>query len=158
MYNLSEWHRGTPTVPPVGAVNVPPKIWKIQKIHVFDDFGGDVFLIKFTLYRIFIKICVSKKFNRFFHRKHRTFFEIFHFPFFSYISSPISESFIAQLLLPRALDQKVYFCYTYSGNPWDFPYQLSANALYGGGKADFPKKRHRWSTVTFASSARFWSF
>ena len=33
MSNLNEWHRATPTVPPVGAVNVPPKIRKIQKIH-----------------------------------------------------------------------------------------------------------------------------
>ena len=31
MYNFSEWHRGTPTVPPVGAVNIPLKI-------VFEDF------------------------------------------------------------------------------------------------------------------------
>ena len=31
MYNLSEWCRGTPTVPPVGAVNVPPKIRKSRK-------------------------------------------------------------------------------------------------------------------------------
>ena len=33
MYNLSEWHRGTPTVPPMGTVNVPPKIRKIKKIR-----------------------------------------------------------------------------------------------------------------------------
>ena len=38
MYNLSQWHRETPTVPPVGAVNVPPKIRKILKIHVFEMF------------------------------------------------------------------------------------------------------------------------
>ena len=47
MYNLSEWHRGTPTVPPVDTVNVPPKIRKIQKIHVFEDFGGHFFLINY---------------------------------------------------------------------------------------------------------------
>ena len=35
MCNLSEWHRGTPPVPPVGAVNVPPKIWKNMIFRVF---------------------------------------------------------------------------------------------------------------------------
>ena len=39
MYNLSEWHRGTPTVPPVGLVSVPP-ILKTPKIHVFEDIWG----------------------------------------------------------------------------------------------------------------------
>ena len=39
MYNLSEWHRGTPTVPPVGAVNVPAEnTKKINKFHIFEDF------------------------------------------------------------------------------------------------------------------------
>ena len=38
MHNFSAWHRATPTVPPVGAVNVPPKTRKIQKIHVFEGF------------------------------------------------------------------------------------------------------------------------
>ena len=47
MYNLSEWHRGTPTVPPVDTVNVPPKIRKIQKIRVFEDFWGNFFLINY---------------------------------------------------------------------------------------------------------------
>ena len=45
MYNLSEWHRGTPTVPPVGVVNVPAENPKIQKIHIFEDFWGHFFLI-----------------------------------------------------------------------------------------------------------------
>ena len=44
MYNLSEWHRGTPTVPPVGAVNVPAEN---QKIHIFEDFLGHFFLINY---------------------------------------------------------------------------------------------------------------
>ena len=41
---------------------------------------------------------------QFFHRKFELFSNFFHFSFFIYISSPISESFIAQLLLHRALD------------------------------------------------------
>ena len=35
MSTLSEWHRATPTVLAVGAVNVPPKIRKIPKIRDF---------------------------------------------------------------------------------------------------------------------------
>ena len=46
MYNLSEWHRGTPTVPPVGTLNVPTENPKIQKIHIFEDFWGHFFLIR----------------------------------------------------------------------------------------------------------------
>ena len=49
MYNLSEWHRGTPTVSPVGGVNVTPKIRQIQKIHVFEAFWA---LFPYKLYRI----------------------------------------------------------------------------------------------------------
>ena len=45
MYYLIKWHRGTPTVPPVGAVNVPTENPKIQKIHIFEDFWGHFFLI-----------------------------------------------------------------------------------------------------------------
>ena len=51
------------------------------------------------------------------------------FLFYHYISSPTSESFIAQLLLHRALTQKLYFFANFRGNPWDLPYQLSDNAL-----------------------------
>ena len=48
---------------------------------------------------------------------------------FYHISSPISESLMAQLLLHRALTQKLYFRNTDWANPWDFAYQLSADAL-----------------------------
>ena len=72
MHNLSEWHRGTPTVPPVGAVNVPPTIRKILKIHVFDDCW--MYFFPYTLYGIFIKICESKKFDRFFCIEKKYFF------------------------------------------------------------------------------------
>ena len=103
MYNLSEWHRGTPTVPPVGAVNVPPKIRKIQKMHVFEDFLGHFFLINYIGFSL--KYVKPKSSTDFFHRKNRTFPESFHFSCFSYISSPTSESFIAPLLLQPALTQ-----------------------------------------------------
>ena len=45
MYYPIKWHRGTPTVPPVGAVNVPAENPKIQKIHIFEDFWEHFFLI-----------------------------------------------------------------------------------------------------------------
>ena len=45
MYYLIKWHRGTPTVPPVGAVNDPAENPKIQKIHIFEDFWEHFFLI-----------------------------------------------------------------------------------------------------------------
>ena len=47
MYNLSAWHRGTPTVTPVGAVNVPLKIRKIKKNHDFEYFWELFFLINY---------------------------------------------------------------------------------------------------------------
>ena len=50
------------------------------------------------------------------------------FELFDHISSLTSESFIAQLLLHRALDKK-YFFLKFWGNSNDFPYQLFANAL-----------------------------
>ena len=126
MYYLIKWHRGTPTVPPVGAVNVPAENPKIQIIPIFEDFREH---FHYKSYRIFIKICDSKKFNRFFFIENKKFFEKNHFLCFYHISSPISESFIAQLLLHRALNQKLYFWNTYWGNTWDFAYQLSENAL-----------------------------
>ncbi len=83
------------------------EIFEKSKNHensYFWRFWGALFPYK--SYRIFIKICDSKKFNRFFLEKIERFSKIFDFLFFNYISSPISESFIAQLLLHRALDQK----------------------------------------------------
>ena len=127
MYYLIEWHRGTPTVPPVGAVNVPAENPKIQKIHIFEDFWEHVFLINHIGFSL--KYVTPKSSTDIFHRKNRTFFENFTFFVFSYISSPISESVIAQLLLHRALDKKFFYFLTISGNPWDFPYQLSENPL-----------------------------
>ena len=47
MYNLSEWHRGTRTVPPVGAVNVPPENPKNQENSCFWSFLGHFFLINY---------------------------------------------------------------------------------------------------------------
>ena len=90
-----------------GCGKRPAENSKNSQNSCFWRFLGALFHQK--LYRIFIKIWESKKFNRFFHRKNRTFSENFHFSFFSYISSPISESFIAQLLLHRALTQKLFF-------------------------------------------------
>ena len=112
MYNLSEWHRGTPTVPPVGGVNAPPKIRKIQKIHVF----GHFFLINYIGFSL--KCVRPKSSTGFFIEKIERFSKIFNFPFFSYISSPISESFIAQLLLYRALDKKLFFLFKFWENPY----------------------------------------
>ena len=107
MYNLSEWHRGTPTVPPVGAVNVPAENPKNKKIHIFEDFLGHfslIIYIRFSLKYVDPKSSIQK-----FHRKFELFSKIFQFFIFCHVSSPISESFIAQLLLHRALDQKVNF-------------------------------------------------
>ena len=127
MYNLSEWHRGTPTIPPVGAVNVPAENPKIQKIHIFEDLLGHfslIIYIRFSLKYVDPKSSIQK-----FHRKFELFSKIFQFFIFCHVSSPISESFIAQLLLHRALDQNVYFSVTISGNRCDLAYQLSENPL-----------------------------
>ena len=75
-------------------------------------------LFPYKLYRIFIKICGSKKFNPKFSSKIELFSKIFHFLCFCHISSPISESFIAQLLLHRALSQKTLFFLTFWENIW----------------------------------------
>ena len=127
MYYLSKWHRGTPTVPPVGAVNVPAENPKIQKIHIFEDFWEHFFLINHIGFSL--KYVIPKSSTDFFSSKTKSFSKKTHFLCFYHISSPISESFIAQLLLHRALDKKTFFFLTISGNPWDFPYQLSENPL-----------------------------
>ena len=80
MYNLSEWHRGTPTVPPVGAVNVPAENPKIQKIHIFEDFWGHFFLINHIGFSL--KYVISKSSTDFFHRKNNFFWKIFIFYYF----------------------------------------------------------------------------
>ena len=116
MYTISEWHRGTPTIPPVGAINVPAENPKIQKIHVFEDFWGHFFLINYIGFSL--KYVDPKSSIQFFHRKFKLFSNFFHFSFFSYISSPISENFIAQLLLYRTLDKKVNLFPTNWGNPY----------------------------------------
>ena len=116
MYYLIEWHRGTPTVPPVGAVNVPAENPKIQKIHIFEDFWGHFFLINHIGFSL--KYVIPKSSTDFFSSKTKSFSKKNHFLCFYHISSPISESFIAQLLLHRALNQKLYFWNTYWGNPY----------------------------------------
>ena len=76
---------------------------KNPKMHVFEDFLGHFFLINYIGFSL--KYVKPKSSTDFFHRKNRTFPEIFHFSFFSYISSPTSESFIAPLLLQPTLIQ-----------------------------------------------------
>ena len=124
MYYLIKWHRGTPTVPPVGAVNVPAENPKIQKIHIFEDFWGHFFLINHIGFSL--KYVIPKSSTDFFSSKTKSFSTKKHFLCFYHISSPISESFIAQLLLHRALDQKYLFFFTFLAKSL---YQLSANAL-----------------------------
>ena len=102
MYYLIEWHRGTPTVPPVGAVNVPDENPKIQKIHIFEDFLEHFFLIKHIGFSL--KYVIPKSSTDFFSSKTKSFSKNFHFFIFYHISSPISESFIAQLLQHRGLN------------------------------------------------------
>ena len=81
----------------------------------FWRFLGHFFLINYIGFSL--KYVNPKSSTDFFHRKNRTFPEIFHFSFFSYISSPISESFIAQLLLHRALDKNYIFSAYFWENP-----------------------------------------
>ena len=116
MYYLIKWHRGTPTVPPVGAVNVPAENQKIQKIHIFEDFWGHFFLINHIGFSL--KYVIPKSSTDFFSSKTKSFSKFLHFLCFYHISSPISESFIAQLLLHRALDQKdVFFLHIFGKIP-----------------------------------------
>ena len=49
MYNLSESHRGTPTIPPVGAVNVPPKIQKSMFLKIF---WGNLYFLSYLMYNL----------------------------------------------------------------------------------------------------------
>ena len=77
MYYLIKWHRGTPTVPPVGAVNVPAENPKIQKIHIFEDFWGHFFLINHIGFSL--KYVIPKSSTDFFHRKQNVFRKIFIF-------------------------------------------------------------------------------
>ena len=107
MYYLIKWHRGTPTVPPVGAVNVPAENPKIQKIHIFEDFWEHFFLINHIGFSL--KYVIPKSSTDFFSSKTKSFSKKFHVLCFYHISSPISESFIAQLLLHRALDKTLFF-------------------------------------------------
>ena len=108
MYYLSKYHRGTPTVPSVGAVNVPADNPKNTKIHIFEDFLGHfslIIYIRFSLKYVDPKSSIQK-----FHRKFELFSKIFQFFIFCHVSSPISESFIAQLLLhPRARQKSLFF-------------------------------------------------
>ena len=71
MYYLIEWHRGTPTVPPVGAVNVPAENPKIQKIHIFEDFWGHFFLINHIGFSL--KYVIPKSSTDFFSSKTKSF-------------------------------------------------------------------------------------
>ena len=71
MYYLIKWHRGTPTVPPVGAVNVPAENPKIQKIHIFEDFWEHFFLINHIGFSL--KYVIPKSSTDFFHRKQKVF-------------------------------------------------------------------------------------
>ena len=119
MYYLIEWHRETPTVPPVGAVNVPPKIWKIKKIHIFEDFWELFFLIKYIGFSL--KYENPKSPTDFCHRKNIFQKKKLIF-FFWYVSSPTSENFIAPLLLYNALDQKrSFFVYSYGFGAYSEP-------------------------------------
>ena len=81
--------------------------WQNRLNWIFWRFLGA--LCPYKSYRVSIRICESKQFNRFFHQKIKLFSQNFIFPFFSKISSPTSESFIAQLPLCRALDKKYFF-------------------------------------------------
>ena len=80
MYYLIKWHRGTPTVPPVGAVNVPAENPKIQKIHIFEDFSEHFFLINHIGFSL--KYVIPKSSTDFFSSKKKVFDKIFHFSFF----------------------------------------------------------------------------
>ena len=85
MYNLSEWHRGTPTVPPVGAVNAPLIIWKIKKNHIFEDFWELFFLIHYIGFSL--KYENPKSSTEFFHRKNHFFrkFSVFYYFIVSHV-------------------------------------------------------------------------
>ena len=93
-----------PLCRPWARLTSPPKI---QKIHIFEDFWGHVFLINHIGFSL--KYVVPKSSTDFFHRKQNVFRKKNHFLCFYHISSPMSESFIAQLLLHRALDQNGVF-------------------------------------------------
>ena len=83
MYYLIKWHRGTPTVPPVGAVNVPAENPKIQKIHIFEDFWEHFFLINHIGFSL--KYVIPKSSTDFFHRKNELFRIFSIFIFLSYL-------------------------------------------------------------------------
>ena len=79
MYYLSKYHRGTPTVPPVGAVNVPADNPKNMKIHIFEDFLGHfslIIYIRFSLKYVDPKSSIQKC-----HRKFELFSKILYFYF-----------------------------------------------------------------------------
>ena len=67
-----------PLCRPWARLTSPPKIRKSRKFTFLKIFGA---LFPYKSYRIFIKICDSKKFNRFFHRKQKVFRKIFIFYF-----------------------------------------------------------------------------
>ena len=71
MYYLIQWHRGTRSVPPVGAVNDPAENHKIQKIHIFEDFWRHFFLINHIGFSL--KYVIPKSSTDFFHRKQKVF-------------------------------------------------------------------------------------
>ena len=79
MYYLIKWHRGTPTVPPVGAVNVPAENPKIQKIHIFEDFWEHFFLINHIGFSL--KYVIPKSSTDFFSSKTKSFSKKIHFLF-----------------------------------------------------------------------------
>ena len=80
MYYLIKWHRETPTVPPVGAVNVPAENPKIQKIHIFEDFWGHFFLINHIGFSL--KYVIPKSSTDFFSSKKKFSTKFFIFSFF----------------------------------------------------------------------------
>ena len=75
MYNLSKWYLGTPTVPPVGAVNVPSENPKTQKIHIFEDLGGGHFFLIHHIIGFSLKYVIPKSSTDFFFIENKKFFE-----------------------------------------------------------------------------------
>ena len=118
MYYLIKWHRGTPTVPPVGAVNVPAENPKIQKIHIFEDFWEHFFLINHIGFSL--KYVIPKSSTVFFPSKTKSFSKKNHFLFFI-IFHPQSLKVSLRNSFYTARQTKQVFFSHYLGKSYGFP-------------------------------------
>ena len=158
MYYLIKWHRGTPTVPPVGAVNVPAENPKIQKIHIFEDFWGHFFLINHIGFSL--KYVIPKSSTDFFSSKTKSFSIFSFFMFLSYFIPNLWKFHCATPSTPRAKPKRYFFNTNQQIQTTNF-LRIHLRALAESWYRDFArnvKKKRRFGLARGVEGVAQWNF